>query len=651
MLRRIFRFLGFFLLGLLGLILLLWAGSAAWFAIANSRAKAGLLPKPSLAQDGIRFRDLNANGRLDPYEDPRQPLEARVEDLLGQMSLEEKVGLMWHPAIGIGERGEILDAPNPARAFFSSTSLLLLRDKLRHFNLFTVPDPAAQAKWHNALQRLAEQDRLGIPVTLSTDPRHGAYNFLGGNMLNSGFSKWPEPVGLAALGDSALVAEFGRIAAAEYRAVGIHAALHPMADLATEPRWARINGTFGEDAALAARLTAAYIRGFQGDSLGPASVACMTKHWPGGGPQDDGEDAHFRYGKDQVYPAGKFRYHLIPFEAALEAGTAMMMPYYGVPVGQTPEETGMNFNPYILRDLLRQEYGYEGVICTDWGVLDGLGVLGYEIVPAKNYGVESLSIPERIRKSLEAGVDQFGGNSFPAELLQLVRSGQVSEARIDESARRLLRVKFRLGLFENPYVDENQVASVVARADFVRKGQEVQRRSMVLLKNGDGSPLLPLAPGRKLYVEGLDKAAAAAFGSLADSLADADVAILRLQAPFEPRNSELIETFFHQGDLDFKEPDLGRIRRIMQQKPTIVCLYLDRAAVIPEIARESAALLADFGVSDDALLDVLFGKARPEGRLPFELPASMEAVRAQQEDAPYDSKDPLFPFGFGLSYP
>jgi beta-glucosidase len=173
----------------------------------------------------------------------------------------------------------------------------------------------------------------------------------------------------------------------------------------------------------------------------------------------------------------------------------------------------------------------------------------------------------------------------------------------------------------------------------------------VLLKNGGAAPLLPLAPGRKLYVEGLDKAAAAAFGSLTDSLADADLAILRLQAPFEPRSSELVETFFHQGDLDFKEPELGRIRRILQQKPTIVCLYLDRAAVIPEIAAESAALLADFGVSDDALLDLIFGRARPEGKLPFELPASMEAVRAQQEDAPYDSKDPLFPFGFGLSYP
>src|SRR5204863_3160606 len=181
----------------------------------------------------------------------------------------------------------------------------------------------------------AESTRLGIPVTIASDPRHsyGVSDNPVASFLAGDFSEWPEPIGLGATGDEALVREFGDIARQEYLAVGIRVALHPMVDLCTEPRWARINGTFGEDAQLSARLTAAYIRGFQGAALGPASVACMTKHFPGGGPQKDGEDPHFDYGREQVYPGENFDYHLIPFEAAFAAGTAQIMPYYCMPIG------------------------------------------------------------------------------------------------------------------------------------------------------------------------------------------------------------------------------------------------------------------------------------------------------------------------------
>ena len=267
-----------------------------------------------MKEDGHTFRDLNANGELDIYEDSRANVDDRVEDLLGQMTLEEKVGLMWHPPIGVGSDGELLGKPNPAVFNMVSTYNVILNSKLRHFNLFQIPDTRNLAVWYNNLQKLAEEDRLGIPVTISSDPRHGISNFIGNDMLGGEFSKWPEPIGLAATNDSALVADFGRIAAHELRSVGIKTALHPMADLATEPRWARINGTFGEDADLSAKMTAAYIYGFQGKELGDHTVACMTKHWPGGGPQDDGWDAHFRYGSDQAYPGNNFRHHVIPFE-------------------------------------------------------------------------------------------------------------------------------------------------------------------------------------------------------------------------------------------------------------------------------------------------------------------------------------------------
>jgi beta-glucosidase len=638
---------------IIGLLLAVWLVFEARYWVVNYQAKAQLAEKATLIVDDEEFRDLNGNDRLDIYEDYRQPVDKRVEDLLSRMTLAEKVGLMWHPPIGMGSEGEVLARPSPSSFFFGSTYDFLINKKLRHFNLFQVAPPRQHAEWYNALQRIAEQDRLGIPVTISSDPRHGANNFLGGDMLGGEFSKWPEPVGLAAIGDSMLTVEFGRIANQEYRAVGIRTALHPMADLATEPRWARINGTFGEDAELAAKMTAAYIYGFQGDSLGAHSVACMTKHWPGGGPQEDGEDAHFDYGANQVYPGNNFDYHLLPFEAAFEAGTAMIMPYYGVPVGQTSEEVAMNFNKEIITDLLRNKYGYDGIVCTDWSVIEGFSVLGFEIFPAKDYGVENLSVKARIRKAIEAGVDQFGGNSNTEELIELVEEGTIAEARIDASVRRLLRAKFEMGLFEDPYVDAEKAAKIVGKQEFMEKGKRAQRRSIVLLKNGagaDGSRVLPLPKGTKIYTENIDDAAASKYGTVVATPEEADFAVLRLQTPWEPRDGDFVEAFFHQGALNFPEQERSRLLDIMQTTPTIVCIYLDRAAVIPEIAEASAGLLADFGATDDAVLDVIFGDFNPKGKLPFELPASMEAVRNQKEDVPYDSKDPLFEFGYGPSY-
>ena len=156
--------------------------------------------------------------------------------------------------------------------------------------------------------------------------------------------------------------------------MGIRVALHPQIDLATEPRWARISGTFGEDAELTAALAVAYIEGFQGPQLGPNSVACMTKHFPGGGPQNEGLDPHFEFQRGQVYPGNNFDYHLIPFEAAIAAGTASIMPYYGVPVDQTDENVAMSFNKAIITGLLREKYGYDGVVCTDWGLITGVQI-------------------------------------------------------------------------------------------------------------------------------------------------------------------------------------------------------------------------------------------------------------------------------------
>ena len=651
--KKTLKILGFSLGGIIALFLILWAGFETRYAIINSRAKASLAEKQTLKAGHEEMRDLNGNGRLDPYEDFRKPLEERVEDLLAQMTLEEKAGLLWHPPLGIGNKGEILGKPNPALFNMASTYDLIIRKKLRHFNLFRTPGTRHLAQWYNEIQKIAEQDRLGIPITIASDPRHGINNFIGDDLLGGGFSEWPEPIGLAATDDSLLVAEFGRIAAEELAAVGIRTALHPMADLATEPRWARINGTFGEDASLSAKMTAAYIYGFQGSQLGPQSVACMTKHWPGGGPQAGGLDAHFRYGMDQAYPGDNFDYHLIPFKAAFDAGTAMIMPYYGVPVDQTSENVGMSFNKEIINDLLREEYGYNGVVCSDWGIIEGFGFFGIEMFESPGWGVDDLSPKERIKKAIDAGIDQFGGNSNVEELIALVRAGSISEERIDQSVRRLLRVKFQMGLFDNPYVDVDAAERIVGNREFMDKGKEAQRKSIVLLKNQmkpDSSMMLPLSKNIKVYIENMSKEIAGQYAQVVDSLDDADFAILRLQTPWEPRDGSMMETFLHQGYLDFQEPELSRILEITRKKPTVICMYLERPAVIPEIADGVVGLLGEFGAHDDAVLDIVFGRFNPTAKLPFELPSAMAEVEAQHEDVPFDSENPLFPFGFGLSY-
>ena len=332
------------------------------------------------------------------------------------------------------------------------------------------------------------------------------------------------------------------------------------------------------------------------------------------------------------------------------AGTAQIMPYYGVPMDQTSENVGFAFNKDIITGLLRNKYHFEGVVCTDWGLVTDVDNFMISM-KARAHGAMHLKPEERMLKIIDAGVDQFGGESCPEMLIELVKTGKVTEERINQSVRRILRDKFRLGLFANPYVDVEQALATVGRADFRDLGAATQRKSLVLLKNGTikGAKALPLKPGLKIYVKGFDKKVAAQYAVVVDQPEAADVAIIRLDAPYIPAKG-FIEGLFHHGDLDFKDPKKQEVLDLLRKVPTIVNLYLDRPAVVPEIAAQSAGLIANFGAMDAALLDVIFGKAAPMGKLPIELPSSMEAVRNQKEDVPYDSKDPLFPFGFGLSY-
>jgi beta-glucosidase len=621
---------------------------------AGSKQLSALaLEKTGVKKDwkGVAYRDLNGNDKLDVYEDVNQPLEARMDDLLAQMTLEEKAGMLFINGAPVNNDGSLErkeGASGPA-ARMKSAAENMDTLKMTHFNIWDIPaEPVVFAQWYNRLQQYAEKTRLGIPVTIASDPRHHFSNNIF-SMSAVGFSQFCETLGFGAIGDEDLVRRFADIVRQEYLAIGIREALHPQIDLATEPRWARISGGFGEDAEMTAKIVKAYILGMQGEALGEHSVACMTKHFPGGGPQNEGLDPHFEFHKGQIYPGDNFDYHLIPFEAAFEAGTAAIMPYYGVPVGQTDEDVAMSYNKTIITTLLREKYKYDGVVCTDWGLVTD-AQMGPDVVwPARAWGVEHLSEADRVLKILEAGVDQFGGENCPELVVQLVQEGRLSEERIDVSVKRLLRQKFLLGLFDNPFVDETQVKDIVGKEEFRRLGIESQQRALTLLKN-DGNAL-PLGEGLKVYIENIDSATVAAFATVVKTPKEADFAIIRLNAPWYPvETRNPIARGFHHGDLDFKGAEKAKILNLLQTVPTIVDIYLDRPAVIPEIAAASKALLADFGASDQALCEVLFGKAKPGGKLPFELPSSMEAVRNQKPDVPRDSENPLFEYGFGLAY-
>lgn len=650
---RFIKYFGFLLLAILLIAVALFA--TYYFSRTssiNSAMEMAGPPADTLIVEGIEFRDLNKNGTLDPYEDHRMPVDQRVEDLLAQMTLEEKAGMMFHNFVVTGENGQLAGPLNPMN--LNPVEVALFQQKMNFFNLFNVPEAQTLAEWTNRVQKLAERTRLGIPVTFSSDPRHTSMQTGAAiGFYTEGFSHWTEPIGFGSIKDTALVQRFGEIAAQEYRSVGIHTGLHPMLDVATDPRWGRISGTFGEDAELTAQLGAAYIRGFQGDSLTERSVSTMSKHFPGGGPQQDGLDPHFYEGKNQVYPSGRFDYHLQPFIDAIEAGTSQMMPYYGVPIDAGYEEVAFGFNEGVLTNLLKDSLNYEGIVCSDWGIISDAKILGYEITASKDFGVEDLTQPEKVRDAILAGIDQFGGESVPEYVIDLVENGRLEETRIDQSVRKLLKLKFELGLFNNPYVDVDAVPNRAGTPEFTELGYQSQLRSQVLLTNKEheNSPILPLEDGTRIYVHNMSYEAAENFAEVVEQPEEADVIILNLDPPHEPGAAVIagIE-IFRQGRLYYTDEELQPLLDLIETKPTVVTMYLERPFVIPEIIDRSSAALAHFGSSEEAIFDVLFGEFNPEGTLPFQMPSTWNSVLNQAEDQPFDLDDPLFDYGHGLSY-
>lgn len=509
------------------------------FVENNNGPRLGYSPQSGvkiLTVDGLNFKDLNRNGKLDKYEDWRLPIDERAKDLAKKMSVEQIAGLMLysgHQSIPSADFGFGAGTYN-GKPFSQSGAnpwelsdaqrKFLKDDNLRHVLLVGVQSPEVAAKWSNEMQAYVEGIGLGIPANNSSDPRHSGQ--VAGSTVaefNAGaggeISVWPDGLGMAATFEPELVKKFGHIAAQEYRALGIGTALSPQIDLASEPRWYRASMTFGESPALATDMARAYIDGFQtstgkdeiADGWGYKSVNAMAKHWPSGGPEEAGRDGHWAFGKFAVYPGNNFETHLKPFTDGafkLDGKTSMasaVMPYYTISYNQAKDGTNLanGFSKYIIKDLLREKYNYDGVVCTDWLITADEGQTPGDFA-GKPWGVEAKTIAERHYIALMAGMDQFGGNNEMGPVIEAYNMGVKEHGknfmrnRFEQSAVRLLRNIFHLGLFENPYLDAQESAKIVGNPDFMQEGYNTQLKSIVMLKNKNN--ILPIRERKTVYI-------------------------------------------------------------------------------------------------------------------------------------------------------
>ena len=656
----------------------------------HSQPTLGVRAGNVLTVDGLQFKDLNGNGRLDPYEDWRLPVAERVADLIARMSVAEKVGIMLitshymgtsaiidDPEQGLLNRHEKWSDTNfwadpssstyrfdPPVLDYAGSEKAIRELGLRYLIIRDNPTSYDMATWVNALQELAESTSLGIPVVMVSNPRNHVSDakIFGVAEAADQMSQWPGELGLAATRDAGLVAEFGRLAARQWRSAGITKGYMYMADIVTEPRWSRADGTFGEDPELAAAMIGAITRGFQGERLGTHSVSLTTKHYPGGGPRDRGHDPHFDHGQLQPYPTqgSLYRYHLPVFQAAIEAGTTSVMPYYARTInamsaqqlhdGRPFEEVGFAYDKYLLTEVLRGELGFTGYINSDTGISTGMP-----------WGVERLTRAERFARAVDAGVNAFAGDGNPQPLLDAVEQGLVSQADLDRSVAYLLTEMYELGLFENPYVDPDAAQALADDGEIQALADDAHRRSIVLLRNDHGA--LPLVghgvvPVR-LYVEvftGTDAEdeSARITGEVEAALGDSGISLVtspddatHALAWVRPAMS-LLNDKPHTPLSIALGPDTGidaaRVVALEEQLPTILAVNFTNPWLLDVLAPRAAAVVGTFGVLTDALVDVLRGLVVPSGRLPYTIPADQEAVLAKKSDIPGHAEDEAYAY-------
>ncbi|WP_341360588.1 glycoside hydrolase family 3 N-terminal domain-containing protein [Georgenia sp. M64] len=721
--------------------------------------------KDVLTVKGRQFKDLNANGSLDAYEDWRKPVDERVADLVGQMTLEEKAGLMLIDTLNaecidedvasVSDTGyDYINNQNMHRLIFRNvvSDTAVCGAPGGGFRASTQLTPADAATFMNRVQEVSEGTRLGIPVLYKSNARNhiDPQARAGINESAGAFSAFPKEAGIAAAalgeqalatgeatdGDMTVVEDFAGVMADEWASIGLRGMYGYMADLSTDPRWYRVHETFTEDADLGANIMGELVEtlqgpvGADGNSLSPETAVALTmKHFPGGGPQELGLDPHYSFGKTQVYPGDAFGYHLKPFEAAIEAGVASIMPYYGVPMDVTYEgvdydEVGMAFSDQIVNGLLRDQMGFAGYVNSDTGIIND-----------RAWGLEEATIPERVAAAINGGTDTLSGFHDVATITGLVEAGLVSEERVDLAAERLLVPMFEMGLFENPYVDPEVATATVGNDENRAVALDLQRKSTVLLQNQeiDGDPVLPLGGDETVYVLGnvdAEQVAASGYAVVDGNTEDpadrpsadgADVALISVTAtntgtgsyasddPATGLNEDYLNPIVWDGalgldgqspygaadacvayggesctddglrfggslpwesgilDLTGMEeeaaswtvtPSLETIQQVMAEvgaENVVLDIYFRQPYVLDEASGllDAGAILANFGNTTTALMDVVSGDFAPQGRLPYALPRTRLAVEQQYSDLPgYDetTDGALFPYGFGLTY-
>lgn len=605
---------------------------AGFVYIGSAGADSGLQlvswQAPILEVDGLKFKDLNKNGTLDAYEDWRLSPAERAEDLVSKMEYEEKAAQMLH-----------ITLYSPRETWFSNENVgfALAYDYLSE-------SPVDAANKVNQLQKWSESSRWGIPLIISMDSVMGASWVKGATL-------YPDQIGLAATGDPELVRRLNEMQRIEMKAMGIRMSLSPIADLASEPRWGRVQECFGEDADLAKAMVAAAVAGLQaGSELNPDSVLVSVKHFPGSGPQTAGVD-----GSPILFNEDSLELHLSVFEAAIAAGAGSIMPYgySSVPfLGADAVERPAHESRAVMTDLLREKLGYQGLIQTDWGM--------------------------RHLDAAAAGADVVGGAGV-REIQRLV-DGLVPD-EIDLKTKRILEVKFQMGLFENPYVDPHFAAEIVGCEAHLELAYEAAARSLTLVKHEFNRCL---SDCRAILVGGLlaDQADDLNSGwkvsggpglsileAVTQSAGDREV------LPFYS-DPELIygyadarqvdcailvigeEASTHQppwgpSTLEIPAEQMTLLRALNEQDiPTICIVVLSRPYVLTEVVELCESVLIAYRpgvtVGAQAIADALFGDIPITGTLPVQLPRSMEQVMKQREDLPKDIDDPLFEWGYGI---
>lgn len=628
--------------------------------------------KGVLTVDGKQFRDLDGDRAMDTYEDWRKPVNQRVADLVSKMTLAEKAGLMLintHTPIA-----------NPADGrYVNADDSMIVGKNMRYVIFRQTPTVDVIAKYTNQLQELGEASRLGIPVVVTSNPRnHASTDYTNISASQGQHSFWPGPLGFAAAGDTEAVKEFSEIAAKEWRAAGIRKVYGYTADIATDPLWARIEDTFGENPKVASNMIYNVIKGFQGEKLGRDSVAITAKHFPGGGARDNGLDPHFVDGKFNPYPTegSLLKYHIPPFEAAIAADVSSIMPYYAYPSNDSAdqglpwyskdqqfEEVGFALNDAILDGFLRGKLGFKGYVNSDTGA-----------VGPNSWGAEGLTQVQKVAKAINAGTDIISGSSDPLPIVQAVEQGLLTEEAVNESVSLLLTEMMNLGMFEDPYVDPQNALDVVANPEAQERAYEAHQKSIVLLRNDKN--LLPLKDAKlnkvKLYVEMFPGGTNdASTKGLIETIKKHDPSITITNDLSEATHAYIfvkpVQSNWDNNPRITVGPETGitnvdRIIEIQKTVPTITAVNMTNPWVLDQIEPNASALIASFGTKAEAIVDVIRGEFNPIGKLPFALPASMEAVHNEVGDVPSfaSEEDPAYPYvnksgdvykyGFGLSY-